>query len=367
VHALTTDDDGTTEFVFGTPITDATKIRLTFHGLTNSGLGPFPYRAGVRDVHVLTGSSVSTTVDGGTHREGNYGDYTDIVKLMLAYGGFYWPSTRRLARFKKSDGTYEINVPSTSDPYLGSGRVWGDIEETRTTGIVPLPPDMFDKKPLMDIINGIRDIVAFIFFVDETGGAVFRSPNFWQIGNYLSDLSGGARTGRTTNVLTLDERTVLIGVEARLSSANVRERVFVANSTGKYGALAAGFNPYPSGMRRVAGWTDQHFRSKKECQIMADLITVRQMFTYRTDRVTIAGYPGIQIDDQVRIFERVTNEGYLHYISGIECDWNLEDGKWIYTLDTQWLGTVPFAQWAVNPAKLSAETQQYLKTINKVP
>jgi hypothetical protein len=34
---------------------------------------------------------------------------------------------------------------------------------------------------------------------------------------------------------------------------------------------------------------------------MADMISLRQLFTYRTDAVKIPANPAIQVDDQVRI------------------------------------------------------------------
>jgi hypothetical protein len=362
VSAFSVGDGVVKQFRLPQTFVGTTKIRLTFHHLYNSGIGPFVYRAGCRDFQVAVGTTTETA-SSTTHTEGNYGDYTDIVKLFLAYGGFYWPADTKRAVLRQTDGTLLV-APASNDPYLGVGSVWGDLMNTGTKGLFPggdLAVEIWDKKPIMDGINYLRDIVGFVFFVDETGGAVWRQPNIWKIGNWIGDT--GVHAGRTTEITTLDERTVLLGLTATLSSENVRERIFIANTSGKIGAVAPGFNPYPSGLRRIAGWTDQNFVTTKECQIMADLIAVRQMYTYRNDEVTIAGYPGIQIDDQVRIFERVTNEGYLHYVSGIDCEWDLESGRWTYTLSTHWLGTTPFANWVIDPASLAVETQQFLQAL----
>jgi hypothetical protein len=154
-----------------------------------------------------------------------------------------------------------------------------------------------------------------------------------------------------------------------VSSRGLRERIFIANTTGKTGAVAPGYNPlYPevTGLRRVGGWTDQHFETKAECQKMADLITVRQVMSYRTDSVMIPGNPAIQIDDQAYIYERVTAESHLHYIKGITSEWDADTGKWTYQLDTCWLGSTPFTDWVFDPAALSAETQAYLNAIGKI-
>jgi hypothetical protein len=345
---------------------NVTKVRLTFHHLYNSGIGPYVYRAGCRNfkVGIGGGESWSEVTPGGSHQEGNYGDYTDIVKRLLAYAGFYWPRGTNRAFRKQSDGNYVQALPPGNDPLLKAGRIWGDLQDTGTAGIWPggdLTVDIWDKKPIMDGINYIRDIVGFVFFVDETGGAVWRMPNVWKIGNWVGD--AGTDTGRTDQVITLDERTVLIGLTATLDSRNVREKIFVANVSGKIGSVVKGFNPYRSGLRRVGGWTDQHFQTNQECEVMADLIATRQMYTYRTDKVTIAGNPAIQIDDQVRIYERTTNEGYYHYISGIECDWDLESGRWTYSLSTHWLGSSTYGDWVIQPDTLQPATQNFLDSL----
>ena len=47
-------------------------------------------------------------------------------------------------------------------------------------------------------------------------------------------------------------------------------------------------------------------------------------------------------------------------------NWSLETGKYTYDLDTHWLGDEAFTSWTFNPTDLSAETQQYLRSIGKI-
>lgn len=345
---------------------DAVAVRVTFTDLYDSGIGYYRYRAGCRDVQVYKTDSdvIETRVDGGYHVEGNYSDYTDIVKWFLSWAGFHWPGeTTGDAYQYYSDGTKVIMNPPSRDPIFVKGRTWGDFELTRTQGIQRLNEDIFDKKPVMDGITYIRDIVGFVFFIDETGGAVFRSPNIWQPGNYLSGLDGGPNVGRTSSVITIDENETLLAMSTSLSNRNVRERIFVANTTGKIGAVAKGYNPAWSNIMRVAGWTDQHFSSIEECRRMADLINIRGMFTYRTNNIEIPGNPAIQIDDQVQIYERVTSETNRHYVRGLSCEWDLESGRYVYNLETNWLGDRPF-QWISE--YLDAVTIRYLKLMGKI-
>lgn len=372
-YAFTADREDTTTYKLPKAIPGATKIRLTFTKLTRSSYagtyGTNPYRAGVRMLEIS--SQVSTTVDGGTHTEPKtsppgISDYSDVVKILLAYAGWYWPTEASRSYLRLSDGTKVTQTPTTPDPALrGSGRVWGDIETAGTSPVAPLGIDAFDKKPVMEGINLVRDTLGFIFFVDEQGGAVFRMPNIWSVGNWVGNASASA--GRTSSVITIDEKKHLLSLAGNLSSRSIRERTFVGNLAGQVAGMSKGHNPYPSGLRRVGGWTDQHFSTDEECQRMADLIALRQLFTYRTVRARIPGNPAIQIDDQVRFYERISEEGYLHYVKGIEMNWDAESGRYTYELSTHWLGETPFSEWTFRPEDLSPVTRQFLFDRGTIP
>lgn len=370
---MTVAREGTATFSLPKPIANVDAVRLTFTNLYNSGIGPYKYRAGVRDIVC---STAKATTEATTKTVGNYDDYTDIVKYLLASGGFHWPKAW-ISFFTYSDGTRHTLIPETNDPVLVSGRVWGDLENTGTKAEVDplgnvgvIGTDIFDKKPLMDGIAYVRDLVGYVFYIDETGGAVFRQPNVYVIGNWIGLVS--AKSGRVPDVITIDERQTLIGLRAKISSRNLRDAVFVANSTGEFGAIAVGYDPSPRGskvghwspgFRRIGGWTDMHFLSKAEAQRMADFIVIRQAWTFRQNTLTIAANPAIQIDDQVRIYERISNEGYLHYVTGIRSSHDMEEGRWTYDLTTNWLGENPFDYWVFDPGTLSSLTKQLIDAI----
>lgn len=355
------------------------RTRLDFNGMWSVNL--------LRSAYSLPQSAVVTEVDydgvvwcptlehhnwvarrnGTIYVTGN----SDIVKLFCAWGGFYWPEKARTVISDGSEVQYDFGIDEYGlpnvDPILGtdgSGRVWGDFEQTGTHGPALIPVQQWDKKPLLDGINFIKEIIGFTFFIDEQGGVIWRNPNIFSVGNWVSNFATDA--GRVSNMVVIDEQDTLIGLRSKLSGRNVRERNFIASVDGRYGALNRGFNPNPIGLRRIGGWTDQHFLSTAECQVMADLIGIRQLLSYRTDSVTIPGYPVIQCDDQVQIFEQVTGEGFVHYVKAINNSLDMEAGSWTYTLDTNWLGEKPFGSWAFNPAELAPETQTYLDSL-KIP
>lgn len=360
---------------------NATKVRITFTDLYDTGIGRYRWRAGLRDLAISSTVTTSSVVSGGYRTDGNYGDYTDIIKWLCAWGGFFWPPDRFAPRFLNLDGSSDalpgdaVRAALEAERVLPIGSVWGFFEQTMTAGKVDLGVELWDKKSLMEGISYIRDIMNFLFYIDERGSVVWRSPNIWGVGNWITPASGiptttaalpGPPFEHTTDMIEINESETMLGLAPKISSRNVRERVFVANSNGKYGAMAAGYNPVPSGIRRVAGWTDQNFQTEEECQVMADLITVRQMFTYRTNTVEIPGNPAIQIDDQVRLIERTTSETYVHYVDGISSEFDMTTGRWIYSLQTCWLGEEAFASWAFDANELSAETKAYLKMIGRL-
>jgi len=370
LRAVTVDNEATITVKLPKPIANATKVRVTFHHLWDSNYGTYQFRAGVRDFQVAVGTTTTTTTP-TTKTVGNYNDYTDIVKRLCCFAGFWWPNIASTGYMIQGDNSERSLVASPDDPAIVAGKAWGDFEQSGTYGPTDLTSDIFDKKPLMDGVSYVRDMLGFIFFIDEAGGAVFRSPNIWELGNIVMDNDNRLTTSltRTTDMITIDEKQTLMGLQVTLSSRNVRERIVIANVSGGFGAVTKGFNPYNmplTGFRRVAIWSDQHFASVKECQIMADLIALRQLFTFRSDKVTIPGYPAIQMDDQVQLVERVTEETEVHYVMGIASSNDISSGEWTYTLDTHWLGKSPFGNWVFNPANLAPDTQDYLRALGKI-
>jgi hypothetical protein len=337
-------------------------VRVTLGNLQNFNFGPYRYRGAIRDVEVYgTSGSKGTSVQTGPAGENPnfYGDYTDIVKLLCAWGGFFWPKGGR-QRVTDSTGTYFTYEPDTYDTaVLGhgvKGRVIGQLDDAGVAGEADLEWSNFDQKPLMDGISYIRDILGFLFYIDEGGGCIWRLPNIFKLGSIRSGLNDHD-IGKRVAPHVIDEQSLILTLQATIDSKNVREMLFVGQVDGKIGAYAPGFNPNPTGIRRVGGWTDQNFATDKECQRMADMISLAQLFTYRTDAVRIPANPSIQIDDQIRIQERVTADGYVHYVKGIQSSLDMETGDWTYDLATHWLGYDPSTAWTFHPEQLYQATQ----------
>jgi hypothetical protein len=372
VKSMKVDRGGVVDIILPRKYDKVEKVRLTFTHLRDDGVSEYPYYAGLFKAKIYTGAFADLGFGKGevARQVGNYYDYTDIVKYVCAWGGFYWPDERSDQDFIQFDraqtnGERYFHFHKNDPALPPNARIWGDLMKAGTAALTPLGVETFDKKPLMDVINYVRDVLGFNFWIDETGGVVWRLPNIYKFGNYLSGthLESPERK-RTGDYVTIDEDETLLDYEVVLDSGNLRERIFVGNTTGKKGAVVRGYTPYHTGLRRMAGWTDQHFATNKETRVMAELIAARQLFSYRSGKVTIPGYPRIQIDDQIKIYERVTAETNFHYVTGVQSDLDMESGEWTYTLSTHWLGPTSMTSgWVVPLDKLDRATQNYLNLV----
>lgn len=363
-HTSTLVSDEREQRVSFKTVKNVTDVRITFGNLQYfPSPEPYHYRAGIRDVKVFGEAvvhgtkNVPLTPGPAGANPGRCVDFTDIIKLCCAWAGLFYKTT---GSFKWSNGTTHaapLSRPDTATLGHGvPGAVWGDFE---STGTAP-PLDIgaigeFDKKTLMDVVSYVRDIVGYLFLIDESGAAQWRLPNIFNLGNVKSGLS--ATPGRTKSMVTIDEKTAISDLTATIDSANVREGIWTGDVAGKFAVIRPGWNPNPTGMRRMSGWTDQYFASLNESRVMGDMLALRMLFEYRKDRIEIAANPAIQIDDQVRVYERTTNEGYVNYVGGITSTHDVEQGRWTYVLETNWLGQDPKSTWVFGVDQLSEDAQ----------
>lgn len=261
---------------------------------------------------------------------GNYKDYADIVKELLLWSGWF----------------LQENLSSDEKP-----QVFGNIESTGIYSEECLPEDMFDKKPVIDAINALKEIVGYLAYVDEEGGFHFESPNFWAPGNfYMEDGS------HTDFIPEIDERTQLIDYAIEFNDSDERSAIIISSEDPtKDFATTITTTYYPNngyllrGMTRPAMWINGHFTNVDEQRLMAELIALHIWFKERQGNLTIVANPAIQINDQVRIYERQTSESFIHYVRGIHTNHDLDSGKYTMQITTNWLGDTD--NWAIRDGR----------------
>lgn len=259
--------------------------------------------------------------EGQLRKDGNYKDYADIIRDLLLWSGFY------LYRYPA-----EPTKPA----------VHGNIETTGAYAILPLPDEMFDKKPAMEAITAIKEIVGYVFWIDESGAAHFESPNWWTIGNF-------DETGQRIDLMPeIDEAVQLTDHQSELSDADARSEITLASAapTANFkGTIVSTITPpgfdLLKGLVKPAIWANGNFDDEEEQYAMAELIAMHIWFSLRQSSTTCVGNPLISINDQVRIYERVTGETYINYVRGIRTMWDAVSGNYEMTLTTHWLGGVP--------------------------
>lgn len=317
-------------------ITDPNLRKIAdFGGATASAIGPTTSGVAtgmgtLTDIGFVAGRGAWTDVGhpaGGTaevRKTGNYTDLADIVKLILLWSGFYLKG-----------GNTSNQAPA----------VHGAIESTGFAPETPIGPDFFDKKPGMEVIKAIRDLVGYCTFVDHEGGFRFSSPNWWQAGNFLPN-------GTHINYMReIDEKHNLISLSPSQTLKNERSEVIVSDGdpmidkvgvrtarwkdpTAKPGAI----NNYLRGVVTPMMIPAPLEMTAREMRLMAQLIGIHLKFKRRSTTVQAAAHPSIELDDQVRIWERTSSEQFVNYVHSISTSHDFESGVYTMDLQTYWLG-----------------------------
>lgn len=255
-------------------------------------------------------------------KDGNYEDYSDIVKELVAWAGF---------------------LLYTEDEIEGDPEIYGNIESTGAYAKEPLPREMFDKVPVMNAITALKEIVGYIVRCDAEGGFRFESPNWWSLGNY--DYEGN----ELDLIPVVDEKVNLTDYSVSKNDQDSRSEIIISTDepTENFSStlttrIVPQTAPLLKGMVKPAQWINGLFLSKKEQEIMAELIAIHIWFGQRVGNVTCWANPCIEINDQVRVYERTTGETFVHYVRGLSSRINNETGEYTMTLSTNWLGGSPF-------------------------
>lgn len=260
-------------------------------------------------------------LDGRWH-DGSASDYSDIVKELLLWAGWW---------------LYEASPSGSAPP-----AVWGSIESTGIFSENIIPVEQFDKKTIMDAIKVIREVVGYLLWIDDDGSCIFTSPNFWKSGNFLPDGS------HTDTLLELDEETTLSDYTATHDVTQLVSEILIGSSepdwdNGGSTTSSARYVPDTSaqlrGIVKPAIWTNESYANSDEQMLMAELIALHLWFSQRTGSVTCIANPEIQINDQVKIYERNTSETYSHYVRGVKSSWDADSGRYTMNITTNWLGT----------------------------
>ena len=293
--------------------------------------------------------------EGIRRSDGNYRDYSDIVRYLVAISGFT---------------LYETNYPSNKKV-----PIFGNIENTGAHGGgQDLSEEFFDKKSIIDIINEIKEIVGFITYIDEAGGFHFESPNWWESGNFSE--SGAANE----YIPVIHENTNLLDREITFDSEHLRSEIIIGtefpykdNTSTITTRVVPPGSEYLRGMVNPAIWINGLFINEREQRIMAELIALHIWFQQKVGTVRFPANPNIGINDQIRCFEKYTADTYIHYVRGYSSKHDLESGEFVYDVETNWLGNAE--NWVITSDNvysggrfpLSQLVQGYVGNLTKRP
>jgi hypothetical protein len=247
---------------------------------------------------------------------GDYSDLTDIVRDLLLWSGWY------------------LYGAAGTDP------IFGNLENTGTFVNDEIPADNFDKKPIIDAINAVRDIVGFLFWIDEEGGARFEPANWYTYGNTMQET--GLRVG---GIPEISEKLVMTQYSLTYTDRTIRSEIIITSDDPAFGnastitTVREVTSDLLRGMIRPAMIPTPINVSQADQAIMAQLIEQHIHFQSLQGSVTCVANPAIQVNDQVRLWEQVAGETDVHFIRGISSSHDLDTGVWLYTLTTNHLGS----------------------------
>lgn len=290
----------------------------------------------------ITGMSVTPTGNGYVLVAGNGGVY--------AFGDapFFGSLLAPFSYTQKLDGDYLDYVDIIKDLVLWSGwllydgsnvEVYGTLESTGAYSEDEIDPSLFDKRPVIDSINGIKEIVGYYVWIDEEGGFHFESPNWYQYGNILDVTSQ-----RVESLYVIDEQYQLTDYLVSYTDSNVRSEIIIASSDPTAGLTdtvttrQTVTSDLLRGMIKPAMVINGFLTKPSEQERMLESLLDHINFSLRQGTVTCVANPAIQINDQVRIYERQTGETFVHYVKGIQSNMDLDTGEFTTVLTTFWLG-----------------------------
>ena len=108
------------------------------------------------------------------------------------------------------------------------------------------------------------------------------------------------------------------------------------------------------------------FISQEEVDKFGFLVSLWIHWGYRASKFRIPGIAALEPDDQVRIYERITSETFIHYVEGYSSQMNLDQGTWYMDVDTHWLGNGPSEEWHINMSTMDPSLYAYLTAIGQI-
>jgi hypothetical protein len=305
---------------------------------------------------------------------------SQVVRTIWSWAGGYLPeSSTGGGPFTGSTGATYTNPSNPAIPTLlgqifdsGAYDALGQIDSTT-----------FDKVPCKQAINAMRDAIGYITRFRDDGGLVFTAPNIFIAGNnfyegYSQPAYNSPYTGtdyfQTNYVPLFGEGGILPFQDFTLNStdAPLRSQILVS-PVDPY--IYEGSPPMPNltdappglsntvtnliaptvaldvlhGIVKVAmiGVPLNVPVSIGDQNLMAEFQYIQTWLATRTGTLIAPFHPGITIDSQIQIQDRVTGETSIHYVTAISVTHNLDQGDCLATYTTQWMGNIGDNGWAV--------------------
>ncbi len=238
----------------------------------------------------------------------NYDDFTDIITCVASWGGF-------------------------------TGKIEAEMSGSVATSVIGA--DVFDKKPPIDAIKTIRDILGYVTLVTRDGTFKFSRSNQWvghpdwtanEYNTLLEHRAVGSKAA---------DRSAFIAAEADPFELGSASDEFPIPRHFSYNTNEDGPRNQLHGIQRIAMMPLDFRMNDREGVTLAELTGLRSWFQRRKGQMTVVGNPLMDVNQQILVQEKTTWDHHLHYIHGIESSQDLDSGRYTMTLQTHWLGPDP--------------------------
>lgn len=319
---------------------NAERIRVTFRKLRRYQWGTRQHHAGLRGFSALHREPLSPNAQGGRVTSstwwgpGNYLDYADIWKDILLWAGYWLLPPRGV------DGNHRAR---------GKPEIFGNIETTGAYSDSPLPADMFDKRPPLDVITQLADIFSYLVMEGPEGEMHIHKRNIYEPGN---DNEAGRRV---QTIPLLHDATNLLDNAPVSDVTSLRSGITISTNeptvagddvvTTRY--LHPDLRSKLRGVRKPAMWINGVFIKREEQVRMAELLASRMWMASQRTEATMPGNPLIGPDDQVRISDRATGIDDVYYVLGVRSSFEVKTGRYTMTLSLVLMGDAQ--RWSLRP------------------
>jgi len=290
-------------------------------------------------------------------------DYCQVIRwLWLISGGYYPPAMA----FNLDTGTYYVSeYPPINQPPPILGCIYDSLAYD---ALGPIDPSTLDKVPPMQAANSLLTAIGYIKRWRDDGGLYAGIPNIFLPGNFMEDddykpWPGSYPELAGPRAIPLFEAPLINDYQLTSTDQSVRS-VILVGALDPY--LFENTPSFPTSTALPSGTSITITRvtppattldvlhglpkpamigvplnvpiSPSDQDLMGEFQLMQCWLAIRQGQLQSVYDPEITTDCQIQIYERVTGETNVQYVTGVHVEHDCDTGECLATYTVQWLG-----------------------------